>query len=133
MALQRDGKIVVAGMPDFGWACAPAVAIVRYNNDQSLHVDLRFDPERIRVGSSYVATFLGARANDETYFDLRFHSPLDERDQVTLNWQRGPSAMHAAVGVVPGIWTVTGVRPHQTIDDHSANFMPVSATLTVVE
>ena len=120
-------------MADFGWACSSGFYIARYNNDPLLAVDLKLDSERVRVGSPYVASFLGARLTDDTYFDLRFRSPFDKQDQVALNWQRGTSAMHATAGAVPGIWTVTGVRPHQTVNDHSAGFIPVSATLIVVE
>jgi hypothetical protein len=94
---------------------------------------LRFEPETISVGGIFNATFLGLGLTAETYFDLRFHSPGDDQDQVILNWQRGILAGHAALGAIPGHWTVIGVRPHRTIDDHSADFTPVSATLTVVE
>ena len=43
------------------------------------------------------------------------------------------SAPHTvASSIATGTWTVTGVRPHQNLADHSGDFFPVSVTLTVI-
>lgn len=133
MAIQHDGRIVAAGMSNFGWLCAFDFVLARYTNDQSVALALRFESGSIRQGIPFRATFVGPDLNNETYFDLRFRSPTDENDRVVLNWQRGISAVHETVGINSGTWTVVRVRPHQRMDDHTGDFVPVSATLTVLE
>jgi hypothetical protein len=93
---------------------------------------LTFDRGRVRPGDSFTATFSGTSLSDEAYYDLRFRVPADSTDHVALNWQRGLSATHSvATDTVTGTWAITGVRPHQMETDHTGNFLPVSATITV--
>jgi hypothetical protein len=65
-------------------------------------------------------------------FHLRYHAPGDSTEYVALNWQRGPSATHSVgTGMATGAWTVIGVRSHQKVDDHTADFVSVSVELLV--
>jgi hypothetical protein len=93
---------------------------------------LTFDGGRVRPGDSFNATFSGTSLNNATYYDLLFHAPGDSTDQVALNWQRGLTATHTVpTGTATGTWTITGVRPHEKLDDHAAPFLPVSVELLV--
>jgi len=68
----------------------------------------------------------------ETFFDVRFVSPGSTSSVVVLNWQRGIAASHGVLaGTTSGRWTITAVRPHEIETDHTGNFFPVSATITV--
>jgi hypothetical protein len=94
---------------------------------------ITFDRPRVSVGSSYTATFTGDNLTDKTYFDVRFRPPRGTADEVVWNAQQGISAEHTVVSTgALGVWTVTGVRAHQDINDHSGAFVPVSATITVI-
>ena len=103
-------------------------------SDLQLVTDIQFDPFNVRIQSSWTATFIGINLTDQTYFDLRFRAPGNDKDQIALNWQRGTAAPHSVPsGTDAGTWTVTGVRPHQDVSDHSANFVSVSKTLVVTQ
>jgi hypothetical protein len=94
------------------------------------HVE--FTGADVPVGGSFIASFAGPAVGDSTYIDVRVRRPGRDADEVIVNWQRGRSASHAVpVDTELGIWTITGVRPHDSADDHSADFTPVSATLRV--
>jgi trimeric autotransporter adhesin len=100
--------------------------------DLPLVTDIQFDSFNVRIQSSWTATFSGTNLTDQTYFDLRFQRPGGNTDQVALNWQRGTAAPHSVPnGTDAGTWTITGARPHQIETDHTGNFFPVSATITV--
>jgi hypothetical protein len=118
LAIQSDGKIIAEGL-DF--------ALARYNSDLPT---LSFHPSCVVLGDSFTATFSGTSLNDETYFDVRFRSPGAGTDRVTLNWQRGISATHSA-HTLTGTWTITGIHPHQNMDEHTPAFVPVSIDLKV--
>ena len=118
LAIQSDGKIIAVGS-DF--------ALARYNSDLPT---LSFHPPFVVLGDSFTATFSGTSLNDETYFDVRFRPPGAGTDRVTLNWQRGISATHSA-HTLTGTWTITGIHPHQNMDDHTPAFVPVSIDLKV--
>ena len=91
-----------------------------------------FNSSTVRIGSSFSAAFSGSNLTDLTYFDIRFRAPGSTTDQESQNWQRGVSANHAIpAGTATGMWTITGVRPHQQSTDHSGNFVSTSVTLTV--
>ena len=91
-----------------------------------------FNSSTVRIGSSFSAAFSGSNLTDLTYFDVRFRAPGSTTDQESQNLQRGVSANHAiAAGTATGMWTITGVRPHQQSTDHSGNFVSTSVTLTV--
>jgi plastocyanin len=93
---------------------------------------LAFSPSAVRAGSSFSAAFSGSNITDLTYFDLRYRAPGSTTDQESPNWQKGVSGSHVlGAGATPGTWMVTGARPHQNSADHSGNFAPLSATLTV--
>ena len=93
---------------------------------------LTLNPTTVRGGSSFSATITGSNLTDLTYFDIRFRSPGSTADQDALNWQRGVSAPHSiAAGTTAGVWTITGVRPHQQAGDHSASYVTMSVPLTV--
>jgi galactose oxidase-like protein len=94
---------------------------------------LAFERTRLRAGESFTATFSETHVSDDTYCDLRFRAPGDTAEYLALNWQRGRSATHnVATGMAAGAWTVTGVRPHQDIDDHNGDFASVSVELQVI-
>jgi hypothetical protein len=96
-------------------------------------VDIRFDSPSVRIGGSFTATFSGPNLDSETYFDLRVRSPLEDKDRVVLNWQRGTTAVHTiGSSTAQGTWTVVGIRAHQNVDDHSSDFVPVLARIAVV-
>src|SRR5262249_28029352 len=94
---------------------------------------LRFDRQNVGAGSSYSATVSGSDLlTSQTLFDVRFTAPVSNVSDVALNWQRGPAASHAvSVGTPTGNWTITGMRAHQVETDHTGNFDPVYATITV--
>ena len=95
-----------------------------------LHVT--FDPSTVRLGGSFTARFSGTNLTASTYFDVRFRRPGSSIDEVAHDWQQGTSAPHTvASGIALGTWTITGVRAHQNLADHSGDFFPVFATLTV--
>jgi hypothetical protein len=91
-----------------------------------------FEPNTVRFGGSFTARFSGTNLAADTYFDVRFRRPGSSIDEVALDWQRGTSAPHAvATSLASGTWIITGVRAHQNLADHSGEFFPVFATLTV--
>jgi hypothetical protein len=95
-----------------------------------LHVT--FDPNTVRLGGSFTARFSGTNLTATTYFDVRFRRPGSSIDEVALDWQQGTAALHSVTSdIASGTWTITGVRAHQSLADHSGEFFPVFATLTV--
>ena len=105
---------------------------VRDTTGLPLVTDIRFDPFSVGVQSPWTATLSGINLTNQTYFDLRFRRPGSSTDEVALNWQQGTAASHSVPnGTEAGAWTVTGVRAHQNINDHTDDFVPVSKTLTV--
>jgi uncharacterized delta-60 repeat protein len=133
LKIDADGKIVTAGSSstEFGF---PDFEIVRFTSGKNLPgtIQVRFDPAMLAIGGSWTATFSGIGLTDQTYFDIRFYSPDSSTDHVALNWQRGTSASHhVALGTSVGAWTVTGVRPHQDVNDHAGEFLTVAVQLTV--
>ena len=68
----------------------------------------------------------------DTFFDVRFSAPGSSATDVVLNWQRGSVAAHdVSSGIVPGTWTISGVRAHRSEADHTGSFFPVIAKITV--
>jgi uncharacterized delta-60 repeat protein len=131
MAIQSDGKIVMAG--DTGASTNNQdFALARFDDDSPRVSDLRMDPANVQVGGTFNATFSGTNLNDGKYFDIRFRSPGSTRDEVVLSWQQGRSARHAVpAGTASGVWTINGVRAHEVETDHTGSFIPVNATVTV--
>ena len=133
MAIAPDGKIVAAGAANLDqFSRTGDFALARYDSGTLLVSDMRFDPASVQMGGPLTATFSGTNLTNETYFDIRFRTPRSATDEVVLNWQQGRSARHTVpLGTAPGTWTVTGVRAHQNINDHSSDFAPLSVILTV--
>jgi phosphodiesterase/alkaline phosphatase D-like protein len=100
----------------------------------SVLTSLQFDRQSVAAGSSYSANVSGSDTlTSQTFFDVRFTSPGSNAFDVVMNWQKGLTAGHAVpAGTGAGKWTITGVRPHQVEADHTGNFIPVYATITVV-
>jgi hypothetical protein len=94
--------------------------------------DLQFDRTNTRVGSSYSANVSGPNLTPETFFDVRFIMPGSSESAVAVNWQKGIVEIHdVPAGTASGAWTINGVRAHRIETDHTGNFVPVSATITV--
>ena len=93
---------------------------------------IAFDATVVRVGASYTATIAGMNLSDKMYFDVLVRPPGSAADVVALNWQTGTSVRHSvSVGTDIGTWKVDGVRAHQSLEDHTGGFVPISATITV--
>jgi uncharacterized delta-60 repeat protein len=93
--------------------------------------DVKISPTSVNAGGSFTVVVSGVYLFTNTYFDVRYRSP-GGAEQVSLNWQRGTSASHiVAIGTASGTWTITGIWAHTGADDHSSDFAPVSATITV--
>jgi uncharacterized delta-60 repeat protein len=131
VAIQPDGKIVAAGWARIG--SKNTLVLARYTNDGSLPVtDLRIGPPCVQPGGSFTAAFSGQSLTDDTYFDVRYRMPGNDNDQVALNWQRGTwSPQNVPDNATTGVWTINGVRPHLSANEHSGDFLAVSASLTV--
>ena len=94
--------------------------------------ELRFDRTTVAVGESVTADFAGSNMTPETFFDVRFTAPGSTFSDVGFNWQQGPTSSHLVpAGIASGVWTINGVRAHRFEDDHTGNFLPVSATIMV--
>jgi len=118
--------------PTYGHLLANAITWAGHANRGPLVTQLRFDRYAVRSGESVAATFLGELLTDNTYFDVRFRVPGSTTNEETFNWQQGTSVRHTIpLGTGIGEWTVTGVRAHQNIDDHTAEFDPVSVLFAV--
>jgi hypothetical protein len=95
---------------------------------------LQFDRPSVVAGGSYLVSLSGSNLTPQTFFDVRFTAPGSNTSSVALNWQKGLAASHAMPLDTPlGNWTINGVRAHQIEADHTGDFNPVSATITVVQ
>jgi hypothetical protein len=93
---------------------------------------VRFDRMVVPAGSSFSVDLSGSNLTPEMFFDVRFTSPESNESAVALNWQNGLAENHEVpAGLAPGSWTITDVRAHELETDHTGNFYPVSATITV--
>jgi uncharacterized delta-60 repeat protein len=137
LGIQPDGRIVVAGggltVDEWYEPVSTSIEFHRFNTTGLQIVSaIHFDAAIIRVGGSWNAIFSGSNLKDGTWFDVRFRSPGSTTDQVALNWQQGTSARHTVpAGTEAGTWIVTGIRAHESVNDHGGEFVPVSAILTV--
>jgi len=133
--LLMDGRILIAGgYPDAGFSpvgsaelYVPAVLI-------PTPVVSRFELDRsvVASGSSYSVELSGSNLTPPMFFDIRVRRSGSNDPFVVLNWQRGLAANHdVPAGIASGSWTITGVRAHEIETDHTGNFFPVSATITV--
>jgi hypothetical protein len=86
----------------------------------------------VSPGGSFTTTLVGADFTDYTYLDVPFQSLGSVLQQVATKWQRGKSATHMApASTTAGTWIVTGERAHTDMNDHSGDFVHVTATLKV--
>jgi Galactose oxidase, central domain len=93
---------------------------------------IRFDRMVVPAGSAYSVDLSGSNLTPEMFFDVRFNGPESNQSMVALNWQNGLAENHQVpAGLASGSWTITGVRAHKIETDHTGNFFPVSATITV--
>jgi len=133
----RDGRVLITGGINPGYQTSQTLAsaelyIPAVLVPDEVVTDLRFDRMNVAVGTSYSAKFSGSNLTSQTFFDVRFTSPGSNDSAVALNWQRGLTASHdVAAAIASGRWTINGVRAHEVETDHTGNFFPVSATITV--
>ena len=86
----------------------------------------------VTAGSSYTASIAGLNITAQTNFDVRYLPPGKSAEEVALNWQTGLSASKIVpASTSTGVWTITGVRPHEDAADHTGSFVSVSAAITV--
>jgi hypothetical protein len=136
--LLNDGRVLITGGVSFGgigifFGSLSSAELYVPNSLLSVPVvtDLRFDRTTVDASTSYSVNILGSNLTSQTFFDVRFAAPSNASD-VVLNWQRGIAASHGvSVGTAAGSWTINGVRAHEVETDHTGNFVPVKATITV--
>ena len=86
----------------------------------------------VAAGTSYLVDISGPNLTPETFFDVRFSIPGSDTYAVVLNWQRGLTVSHGVpAGTAAGSWTINGVRAHEEEADHTGDFTPLNATITV--
>jgi Kelch motif protein len=94
--------------------------------------NFQLDRAAVVAGSSYSVSVSGSNLTPLMFLDVRFTSPESTESEVILNWQRGLTGSHSVpAGTASGTWTISGVRAHEIETDHTGNFFPVSATITV--
>jgi hypothetical protein len=134
--LLPDGTVLIAGGYSL-WPFSTSSAelyVPSMLTPALLITDLRFDLAVVTAGASYSANISGSGLTAETFFDVRFASPGSSRSAVVLNWQRGIVESHGVpAGLAAGTWTINGVRAHEIETDHTGNFFPVRAAITVTQ
>ncbi len=133
--LLMDGRILITGgYPDAGFVpigiaevYVPSVLI-----PSPVVKSFPFDPAIVAPGSSYSVEVSGSNLTSQMFFDVRFVNPGRNDSSVVLNWQKGLTASHEVpASTASGSWKITGVRAHEIETDHTGDFFPVSATITV--
>lgn len=115
-----------------GGSATVVLALIHDSCPYASTISVKFDPATVRVGGSFTATISGANLFPGTYFDIRFRPPGSSTDDVATDWQQGTSEPHTVpAGVATGTWSVTGIRVHSDLANHSGPFIPASATLAV--
>jgi len=132
-ALLSNGTVLITG----GWDRAGPVDtaelyIPSVSAPAPIVTAIEFDRPSVATGSSYSVNVSGSNLTPQTLFDARFIAPGSNASDVALNWQKGLAENHEVpAGIASGSWTITGVRAHEIETDHTGNFFPVSATITV--
>ncbi len=132
--LLNDGTVLMAGGESYvlGTTASAELYVPSELVPVPAVTGLRFDRTSVIEGSSYLANVSGSNLTAQTFFDVRFTSAGSKTSAVVLNWQRGLVASHGVPdGTASGNWTIIGVRAHEIETDHTGNFFPVSATITV--
>lgn len=132
--LLTDGRVLITGGDDFylGSLSSAELYVPSVLTPALVVTDLRFDSAVVPPGASYSDTISGSGLTAETFFDVRFTSPGSSLSAVVLNWQTGIVETHdVPAGFGTGTWTISGARAHQADADHTGDFNPVSATITV--
>jgi hypothetical protein len=110
----------------------PVSAMITVEDPQFV-TPLQFDRTSVVAGFSFSAIMSGSNLTPQTFFDVLFTAPGSAASDVALNWQTGVVSNHdVPAGIVPGTWTINGVRPHRIESDHAGAFLPLSATITVL-
>jgi hypothetical protein len=131
--LLNDGTVLITGGDQlYGILASAEIYTPAVLVPALIVTDLQFDRTNPVAGSSYSVNVSGSNLTAQTFFDVRFISPGSNESAVVLNWQKGLTASHeVAAGIATGSWKITGVRAHEIETDHTGNFFPVSATVTV--
>jgi len=135
----NNGAVLIAGgssPPSFSFRTAPTASAELYVPSPFVPAlvvtDLRFNWWSVSAGNSYSVNVSGSNLTSQTFFDVRVTAPGSYTSDVILNWQKGLAAIHSVpAGTASGMWTISGVRAHEIETDHTGNFYPVSATITV--
>jgi hypothetical protein len=137
----RDGRVLITGglnssvsnpYPGYQTLASAELYTPAVLVPDEVVTDLQFDRMNAVAGSSYSVNVSGSNLNSLTFFDVRFISPGSNESAGVLNWQKGLAARHdLPAGTASGVWAINGVRAHQIETDHTGNFAPVSATITV--
>jgi Galactose oxidase, central domain len=130
--LLMDGRILITGGYNNFNSAGAELYIPSVLFPAQIVSNLRFDRTSVAAGSSYSVNVSGSNLILQTFLDIRFTSPGRNTPEVVLNWQRGIAAIHnVPAGTASGMWTINGVRAHETEGDHTGSFLPVSATISV--
>src|SRR5262249_32165715 len=130
VGIEPDGRIVAAGYSG-DTVISSSFAVARFTNTP-IDAHIVLNPSSVRLGGSFTASASGSNINNSTYLDVLFRSPAGGAGQTALNWQRGLSVSHdVPAATTPGLWTITGFRPHQDQNDHAAGFIAISSALRV--
>jgi hypothetical protein len=126
-----DGRVLIVGGTTADFVDAelyfPSVLIPAH-----AVTGLQFDRTSVVAGSSFSANVSGSNLTPHIFLDVRFTAPGSNDSAAVLNWQTGLAASHdVPAGTALGDWTINGVRAHEVETDHTGDFVPVSATITV--
>jgi Galactose oxidase, central domain len=134
--LLMDGRVLLAGgytgYPDNPHSASAELYVPSILRPAPVVQSIRLDRSVVGPGSSYSVNIAGSNLSPETFFDIRFITPGSNESFVVLNWQRGLASEHdVPAEILLGTWIINGVRAHDIETDHTGNFLPVSATMTV--
>jgi hypothetical protein len=138
--LLMDGRVLLAGgytgsdpySPNSNPYSSAELYIPSVLSPPPVATTFLFNRPTVDPGSSYSVNIAGSNLGPQTFFDIRYIGPGTNESVVVLNWQLGVVGSHdAPAGTAAGVFTINGVRAHEIETDHTGNFFPVSATITV--